>query len=110
LELSKTHLNKPKSFWENVLWSDKTKLELFGRSHKVYVSRKKKRKNTVPTVKHGAGSLMVWGCLLPLVLGALNLCMASLNQEITKVFGVQRSIQCHKAASLSKLMGSPAGQ
>ena len=33
LEFAKTHLNKPKSFWENVLWTDETKLELFGKAH-----------------------------------------------------------------------------
>ena len=33
LEFAKTHLNKPKSFWENVLWTDETRLELFGKVH-----------------------------------------------------------------------------
>ena len=32
LEFAKTLLNKPKS-WENVLWTDETKLELFGKAH-----------------------------------------------------------------------------
>ena len=40
LEFSKTHLNKPKSFWENVMWTDKTKLELFGEAHNLDVNRK----------------------------------------------------------------------
>ncbi|KAF7648295.1 hypothetical protein LDENG_00159310 [Lucifuga dentata] len=39
--LSKHTLNKPKSFWENILRTDETKLELFGKSHKFYVYRKK---------------------------------------------------------------------
>ncbi|KAF7663468.1 hypothetical protein LDENG_00210590 [Lucifuga dentata] len=47
LEFAKTHLNKPKSFWENVLWSDEIKLELFGKSYKVCVYRKKQRCWTV---------------------------------------------------------------
>ena len=78
LEFAKTHLNKPKSFWENVLWTDETKLELFGKSHRLCVYRKRneafKQKNTLPTVKHGGGSLMFWGCFA--ASGALNVCVA----------------------------------
>lgn len=29
LKFAKLHVNKPQSFWENVLWTDETKLELF---------------------------------------------------------------------------------
>ena len=29
LEFSKMHIDKSQSFWENVLWTDETKLELF---------------------------------------------------------------------------------
>ena len=32
LEFAKTYLRKPKS-WENVMWTDETKLELFGKAH-----------------------------------------------------------------------------
>ena len=53
LEFAKMHIDKPQSFWENVLWTDETKLELFGKSHQLYVHRRKneayKEKNTVPT-------------------------------------------------------------
>ena len=61
-KFAKTHLNKSKSFWENVLWTDETKLELFGKAHHLYVYRKQneafKEKNTFPPVKHGGGSVM----------------------------------------------------
>ena len=40
LDFAKIHLKKPKSFWENVLWTDETKLELFGKAHHLYVYRK----------------------------------------------------------------------
>ena len=67
LEFAKTHLDKPKSFWENILWTDETKLELFVKPHHPYVHRKQneafKEKNTFPTVKHGGGSVMFLGLL-----------------------------------------------
>ncbi len=49
-----------------ILWSDETKIELFGLNFKRYVWRKPGTahhlSNTVPTVKHGGGSIMLWGC------------------------------------------------
>ena len=66
LEFDKTLLGKPKSFWENVLWTDETKVELFGKAHHSTVYRKRneafKEKNTVPTGKYGGGGPMFWGC------------------------------------------------
>jgi hypothetical protein len=40
------------------LWSDKTKIELFGLNAKRHVWRKP---GTIPTVKHCGGSIMLWG-------------------------------------------------
>ncbi len=49
-----------------ILWSDETKIELLGLNSKRYVWRKPGTAhhlyNTVPTVKHGGGSIMLWGC------------------------------------------------
>ncbi len=60
------HLEKPDTFWKNVLWSDETKMELFGHNDVKYVWRQDGEafnpKNTVPTVKHGGGNIMLWGC------------------------------------------------
>ncbi len=39
--------------------SDETKIELFGKNSTCRVWR---RKNTIPTVKHGGGNIMLWGC------------------------------------------------
>ena len=51
---------------ERVLWTDETKLQLFGHNSRNHVWRKDgdafKPKNTVPKVKFGGGSIMVWGC------------------------------------------------
>ena len=39
LEFVKMHIDKPQSFCENLLWTYETKLELFGKSHQLYVYR-----------------------------------------------------------------------
>ena len=51
---------------EKVMWSDETKIELFGINSTRRVWRKRiaeyNPKNTIPTVKLGGGNLMLWGC------------------------------------------------
>ena len=42
-----------------ILWSDEIKIELFGLNAKHHFWRKP---GTNPTVKHGGGSIMRWGC------------------------------------------------
>uniref|UniRef100_A0AAR2K3W5 Tc1-like transposase DDE domain-containing protein n=1 Tax=Pygocentrus nattereri TaxID=42514 RepID=A0AAR2K3W5_PYGNA len=52
--------------WKKVLWSDETKIELFGHNAKRYAWRRNNTahhsENTIPTVKYGGGSIMLWGC------------------------------------------------
>ncbi|KAL0150601.1 hypothetical protein M9458_054102, partial [Cirrhinus mrigala] len=66
LEHAKIHLDRPVEFWKNVLWSDVTKLELFGPMDQRYVWSKKgkayKQKNTISIVKRGGGPVLLWGC------------------------------------------------
>lgn len=64
LIFARQHLHREN--WRNVLWSDETKINLFGSDGRMFVRRPKNKefdpKYTKKTVKHGGGSLMLWGC------------------------------------------------
>ncbi len=66
MEFAKKHLKDSKMVTNKILWSDETKIELLGLNSERYVWRKPGTahhlSNTVPTVKHGGGSIMLWGC------------------------------------------------
>lgn len=92
LTFATKHLNDPQDFWENILWTDETKVELFGRCVSRYIWRKSntafQKKNIIPTVKHGGGSVMVLGCFaasgpgrLAVIDGTMN---SALYQKILK--------------------------
>lgn len=67
LEFALKYIHKPKSFWESVIWSDETKLNLFSSYGRTWVWRRQgeelSEKCTNKTVKHFGGSIMLWGCM-----------------------------------------------
>ena len=58
------------------MWSGETIIELFGINSTRHVWRKRNAeynpKNTIHTVKHGGGNLMLWGCFSTKGTGRLN--------------------------------------
>ncbi|CAK9796254.1 Transposable element Tc1 transposase [Anthophora quadrimaculata] len=76
LEFAKKYINKPLEFWKTVIFSDESKFNLWGSDGKRLVWRENGKalnpKNIKTTVKHGGGSVMVWGCMSACGLGNLH--------------------------------------
>ena len=51
-----------------ILWSDETKIELIGLNAKRHIWMKP---GTISKVKHGGGSIMLWGCFSAVGTGRL---------------------------------------
>ncbi len=64
-QFAKDKQTKDMDYWNHVLWSDETKINLFGSDGVKHVWRQPgkecKDKCVLPTVKHVGGSVMVWG-------------------------------------------------
>jgi hypothetical protein len=90
-----------------------TKILLFGHYDHRYVWRKKgeacKPKNTIPTVKHRGGSIMLWGCFAVRGTGALHKVDVIIRME-----NYVDILKQHLKTSVRKLklghMGLPNGQ
>ncbi|KAK2583956.1 hypothetical protein KPH14_001215 [Odynerus spinipes] len=72
---SEQYLLKDNEFWDQVLWSDESKFNIFQNSGRILVWRKPNTKfepkNLQSTVKHGGGGVLVWGCMAASGIGEL---------------------------------------
>ncbi|ORD99530.1 TCB1 [Hepatospora eriocheir] len=55
-----------KDYWRQILWSDETKINVFGSDGRIYVRRERGnrylKKYLTPTVKHDKVNIKLWGC------------------------------------------------
>jgi transposase len=74
--------------WAKVLWSDESKFNLFGSDGLKYVRRpdgqRFNRRYILPTVKHGGGNVMVWGCFSSSGVGPLHRVVGTMDQVVYK--------------------------
>ena len=96
------------SFWKHVLCSDESKYNLFGSDGKVIVWRRPKEefhpKCTVPTVKHGSGSVNIWGCFAWNDVGNLLFIEGNMTGEMYKDILAENLFQSSKKLRLGSSM------
>ena len=73
-------------YWNHILWSDEMKINLFGSDDFEHVWRRPgeeyKDKCVMPTVKHGGGNVIVWGCMSAAGVGELHFIEGNMNSNI----------------------------
>ncbi len=88
LEFARAHADKDEDYWNYILWSDETKITVFRTDGFKTVWRRKgeeyKEKCMVPTVKHGGGSVLMWGCMSAAGVGELHFIDGIMNSQILK--------------------------
>uniref|UniRef100_A0A803JUL1 Transposase Tc1-like domain-containing protein n=1 Tax=Xenopus tropicalis TaxID=8364 RepID=A0A803JUL1_XENTR len=102
LKFARENVDKRQDFWNNVLWTDGSKMELFGHQNRGFVWHKPntafQEKNLIPTVKHGGGSVMVWGRFAAAGPGNLTFIEFTMNSTV-----YQRVLEEHVRPSVRKL-------
>ena len=85
LKFVRQHKEKENSFWQRVLWTDETKIELFRHNYRNDVWRKDGEvyslKNMVSTVKFGGDSIIIWGCFSANGVGKISVIDSKMNAQ-----------------------------
>lgn len=96
IQYAKEHKDWTAEMWNRVLYTDESKFEVFGSKRRQYVRRRPGERYISqciqPTIKHGGGSVFVWGCISASGVGNLIRISDKLNArrylQILKDFGV----------------------
>jgi transposase len=85
LQFARTFIGKPEHFWNSIIWSDESKFNLCGSDGNCRVWRTPSeafsQRCILPTMKHGGGSIMVWGCMAASGVGNLHIIHGILTGE-----------------------------
>lgn len=80
----KEHAGWTEEQWKRVLWSDESTFQLFPNQRETVWRKKHERylqQCLSPTVKHGGGKVMVWGCISASGVGSLIRVEGNLNHQ-----------------------------
>ncbi len=109
LKFANEHLNDSEENWVKVLWSDEIKIKLFGINSTRRVWRRRNAaydpKNTIPTVKHGGGNIMLWGCFSAKGTGQLHRIKGTMDGAM---YHQGQSIEASQGIENGSWMGIPA--
>lgn len=88
LSFAKTYGNWSEEMWRKVIWSDETKINRYCTDGRSWAWKRKgeslKPKHVKQTVKHGGGSIMLWGCMSAFGVGEIHLIEGKMDQHIYK--------------------------
>ena len=86
VQFEKVHRSWQESDWDQVIWSDETRICLYGSDGRERTLRKDgfalQDHDIIPTKKFGGGSIMVWGCMLSSGVGYLCRVDGGMNAEM----------------------------
>lgn len=86
IAFARSHASWTEHQWKFILWSDETKICRIGSDGRRYVRRPKNAafnpKFVIPVVKHGGGSINVWGCFSWNGVGPIHRIQGIMTKEI----------------------------
>ncbi len=83
-QFAEDNLAKSMNYWNHVLWSDESKVNLFDCVQHVWrrPGEEYQENCALPTVKHGGGSIMVWGCMSAAGTGELRFIEGNMDSNM----------------------------
>lgn len=86
LDWARSHRNWTVEDWKKVIFSDESKFNIFGSDGRTWCWKKVGQRlaphAVKPTVKHGGGSIMIWGCMTWDGVGNITLIEGKMNSEV----------------------------
>jgi transposase len=86
LQFAKAHKHWTKADWRRVVWTDETKINRFNSDGRTWAwireSEELQPRQVKQTVKHGGGSIMIWGCIMAQGTGYLCQIEGTMNKDV----------------------------